>query len=224
MTFPDVDGVTAGRLAGKVAVITGASTGIGAGVARLFLEQGASLVLMARGADRLDATAAALHSPERVLALPGDVSVRADADRLIRDALARFGRIDILVSNAGIHRVRPFLDLPLEEWQEVMRINVEGSFNVCQVAARAMVAGGHGGAIVVIASTNSFVAEPGMAAYNTSKAALPLLVQSMAIELAPHGIRVNAVAPGTVESEIDPTDDRRRLRVRGHPAGSRRHR
>ncbi len=202
MTAPAVPAAATGRLAGKVAVVTGASTGIGAGIARLFVEQGASVALLSRRADRLNAMALGLGSPGRVLALPGDVSVRADAERLIRDAQARFGHIDILVSNAGIHRVGPFLDLRLEEWQEVMRINIEGSFNVCQVAARAMVAAGQGGAIVVIASTNSFVAEPGMAAYNTSKAALPLLVQSMAIELAPHGIRVNAVAPGTIESEI----------------------
>ncbi len=191
-----------GRLAGKVAVITGASTGIGAGIARLFLDQGASLALLSRRAARLEHTAAALGSPERVLAVPGDVAIRADAERLIEAAVSRFGGIDILVSNAGIHRIRPFLSVPLEEWREIMTINVEGTFNVCQVAARAMVTGGRGGAIVVIASTNSFVAEPDLAAYNTSKGALPLLVQSMAIELAAHGIRVNAIAPGTIESEM----------------------
>lgn len=195
-------GTGQGRLAGKVAVITGASTGIGAGIARLFLDQGARVALLSRRADRLQLTAAALGSPERVLAIAGDVSVRADAERLIETAVARFDGIDILVSNAGIHRIRPFLSMPLEEWREIMTINVEGTFNVCQVAARAMVARGQGGAIVVIASTNSFVAEPDLAAYNASKGALPLLVQSMAIELAMHGIRVNAIAPGTIESEI----------------------
>ena len=198
----DSGGLGQGRLAGKVAVITGASTGIGAGIARLFLDQGASVALLSRRADRLQQTVDALGSPSAILAIPGDVSVRVDAERLIDAAVARFGAIDILVSNAGIHRIRPFLSVPLDEWREIMTINVEGTFNICQVAARAMVARGRGGAIVVIASTNSFVAEPDMAAYNASKGALPLLVQSMAIELAAHGIRVNAIAPGTIASEM----------------------
>ena len=191
-----------GRLDGLVALVTGASTGIGAGVARCFLAEGASVALMARGATLLEATARALAAPWRVLAEPGDVTVRSDVDRLVEGALARFGRLDIVVSNAGIHRVTPFLDVALDEFREIMDINVGGTFNVCQAGARALVAAGNGGAMVVVASTNSFVAEPWTSVYNASKAALPVLVQSMAIELAPHGIRVNAVAPGTIVSEM----------------------
>jgi len=129
-------GTGQGRLAGKVAVITGASTGIGAGIARLFLDQGARVALLSRRADRLQLTAAALGSPERVLAIAGDVSVRADAERLIETAVARFDGIDILVSNAGIHRIRPFLSMPLEEWREIMTINVEGTFNVVEFTGK----------------------------------------------------------------------------------------
>ncbi len=202
VTNPAVPAQAEARLAGMVAVITGASTGIGAGVARLFLAHGASVALMSRRIDRLTQTAQELGAPDRVLAIAGDVGIRADAERLIAATVERFGGIDIVVSNAGIHRTRAFLSIPLEEWRQIMTTNVEGTFNVCQVAAREMVARGRGGAIVVIASTNSFVAEPDMAAYNASKAALPLLVQSMAIELAAHGIRVNALAPGTIESEM----------------------
>lgn len=190
------------RLEGKVALITGASTGIGAAIARLFVDQGARVVVMARREDRLAATATALAAPDRVEVVVGDVADRAAAGRLVDTGLRRFGRVDILVSNAGIHRTHDFLSVPLAEWREIMTVNVEGTFNVCQLAARAMVRADRGGAIVVVASTNSLVAEPDLAAYNASKGALPSLVRSMAIELARYRVRVNALAPGTVESEI----------------------
>jgi NAD(P)-dependent dehydrogenase (short-subunit alcohol dehydrogenase family) len=189
-----------GRLAGKTAAITGASTGIGRGIAELFVREGANLALMARRPDVLQAAAEAMGTDEHVLAVPGDVAEPADAQRLVDAALERFGRLDVLVANAGIHRVVPFLDTTVETWDEIFRTNVRGAFLTCRAAARAM--GPGGGSIVVIASTNSFVAEPDMAAYNASKAALVLLARSMAIDLARHRIRVNVVAPGTIESEI----------------------
>ena len=194
-------GEAVGRLAGRVATITGGSTGIGAGIAELFVREGANVALLARDADRLAATAEALDAPERVVAVGGDVSEPRDVERLIDAALERFGRLDIHVSNAGIHRVVPFLDTTEETWDEVFRTNVRGAFLSCRAAAAAMTRSG-GGSIVVVGSTNSFVAEPHMAAYNASKAALTLLVQSMAIDLAAAGIRANMVAPGTIVSEI----------------------
>lgn len=192
----------AGRLQDLVAAITGGSTGIGRGVAELFLAEGASVALMARDEARLAATAEALGAPDRTLAVPGDVGETADADAFIARTLERFDRLDIFVSNAGIHRVEPFLATTDATWDEVFRTNVRGAFASCRAAARAMAAGGHGGSIVVIASTNSFVAEPHMAAYNASKASLVLLARSMAVDLAARGIRVNVVAPGTIVSEI----------------------
>lgn len=190
-----------GRLAGQVAAITGGSTGIGRGIAELFLAEGSRIALMSRGAERLEATVADLAAPDRIVALPGDVSVPADAQALVDRAIEAFGRLDILVANAGIHRVAPFLETTADAWDDVFRINVRGAFLTCQAAARAMAATG-GGSIVVVASTNSFVAEPHMAAYNASKAALVSLARSMAVDLAADGIRVNAVAPGTIVSEI----------------------
>jgi NAD(P)-dependent dehydrogenase (short-subunit alcohol dehydrogenase family) len=189
-----------GRLAGKTAAITGGSTGIGRGIAELFVREGANVALMARRADVLATTAAAIDEPDRVLVLPGDVAEAADADRLITETVARFGRLDVLVANAGIHRVVPFLDTTVETWDEIFRTNVRGAFLTCRAAGRAMAT--TGGSMVVVASTNSFVAEPDMAAYNASKAALVLLARSMAIDLARHRIRVNVVAPGTIVSEI----------------------
>jgi NAD(P)-dependent dehydrogenase (short-subunit alcohol dehydrogenase family) len=190
-----------GRLAGRVATITGGSTGIGRGIADLFLREGASVGLLARDADRLASTVRELDDDERVLGVTGDVGDRADVERFVDATLERFGRLDVHVSNAGIHRVVPFLDTSDTTWDEVFRTNVRGAFLGCQAAARAMAASG-GGAIVVIGSTNSFVAEPHMAAYNASKAALVLLVRSMAVDLAAQHIRVNLVAPGTIVSEI----------------------
>jgi len=195
-------GTGEGRVAGRVAAVTGGSTGIGRGIAELFVGQGASVALLARNEDRLRGTVDALGAPDRTLAIAGDVGVTADAERFVAETIARFGRLDVFVANAGIHRVVPFLETTDETWDEVFRTNVRGAFVACRAAARAMVAAGRGGSIIVIGSTNSFVAEPHMAAYNASKASLVLLASSMAIDLAAYGIRVNVVAPGTIVSEI----------------------
>jgi NAD(P)-dependent dehydrogenase (short-subunit alcohol dehydrogenase family) len=192
----------AGRLDGRVAIITGASTGIGYAAARRFLAEGAFVGIMSRREDRLAAAAQLLGEPQRVLALAGDVAEPADVDRLVSGTLDRFGRLDVAVSNAGIHRLTPFLEVTDGEWDEVMQINLRGSFLLCRSASQVMRDQGHGGSIVLVASTNGFVAEPGMAAYNASKGGLLMLVRSMAVDLAPYRIRVNAVAPGTVLSEI----------------------
>jgi NAD(P)-dependent dehydrogenase (short-subunit alcohol dehydrogenase family) len=200
-------------LAGRVAIVTGASTGIGAAVARLFVELGASVVAMARREDRLTRMAEALPV-ERVSVVAGDVADERDVRRLLATTNERYGRLDIVVSNAGIHRSTPLLDTSLDAWRELMAINLDGTFLVCREAARVMVEGGRPGSMVIVASTNSLVAEPVMAAYNASKAALTSLAASMAIELAPFDIRVNAVAPGTIETEIT-----RPMIDAGHPFG-----
>lgn len=191
-----------GRLAGRTAAITGASTGIGRGIAELFVREGARVAIMARHADALERAAAEIREPEQVVVVPGDVADPGDAQRLVDTAVDRFGRLDAFVANAGIHRVVPFLETGLDTWDEIFRTNVRGAFLTCRAAAAAMAGQAGGGSIVVVASTNAVVAEAGMAAYNSSKAALVLLARSMAVDLASHGIRVNVVAPGTIVSEI----------------------
>jgi NAD(P)-dependent dehydrogenase (short-subunit alcohol dehydrogenase family) len=191
-----------GRLEGRVAIITGASTGIGYATAQRFLAEGGSLGIMSRREDRLAHAARSLGQADRVLAVTGDVAVRVDVERVVSGVVARFGRLDVAVSNAGIHRVTTFLEASDEEWDEVMQVNLRGSFLFCRAAAQVMQEQGGGGSIVVVGSTNGFVAEPGMAAYNASKGGLMMLVRSIAIDLARYRIRVNAVAPGTVLSEI----------------------
>jgi 3-oxoacyl-[acyl-carrier protein] reductase len=196
------EGPARGRLAGKVALITGASTGIGAATARVFVDEGARLVLVARHEDTLRQTADALGAPDTTVAIAGDVANEADATRAVETAVERFGRLDVAVSNAGIHRVTPFSDLGDAEWDEMLAVNLTGSFRICRAAARQMIEQGSGGSIVVVASTNALVAEPGMAHYNASKGGVLMLARSMAVDLAPYRIRVNAVAPGTILSEI----------------------
>lgn len=190
------------RLAGKVALVTGASTGIGAATAQRFVAEGARVALVARREERLLRTAEEIGEPKRVLAIAGDVARAADVERMVADTVERFGRLDIVVSNAGVHRVTPFAEIVDEEWDAMMAVNLTGGFHVCRGAARQMIGQGTGGSIVIVVSTNAFVAEPGMAHYNASKGGLLMLARSMAVDLAPYAIRVNAVAPGTIVTEI----------------------
>jgi glucose 1-dehydrogenase len=188
-----------GRFDGKVAVVTGAGSGIGAAAADRFVAEGASVVYADRDAARLDRVAPS----ETVLAVTADVADPASVASLVDATLDRFGRVDVLVSNAGIWRGGPFLDVTDEEWDEVLDVNLRGTFLVCRGFARAMAAAGTGGSIVVTASTNSFLAEPDSAAYNASKGGVVMLVKSMAVDLAEARIRVNAVAPGTIRTNIN---------------------
>jgi glucose 1-dehydrogenase len=188
-----------GRFDGKVAVVTGAGSGIGAAAADRFVAEGASVVYADRDAARLDRVAPS----EAVLAVTADVADPASVASLVDATLDRFGRVDVLVSNAGIWRGGPFLDVTDEEWDEVLDVNLRGTFLVCRGFARAMAAAGTGGSIVVTASTNSFLAEPDSAAYNASKGGVVMLVKSMAVDLAEARIRVNAVAPGTIRTNIN---------------------
>ncbi|MFC5824091.1 SDR family NAD(P)-dependent oxidoreductase [Nonomuraea insulae] len=187
-----------GTFDGKVAVVTGGASGIGAATAARLAARGARVV----SADRSAPDPAAV-TPAGITPWICDVTDPEAVRELVTEVVERFGGIDVLVANAGIWRQRPFLELTVEEWDEVLEVNLRGSFLVCQQAARAMADAGRGGAIVVTASTNSTVAEPDTAHYNASKGGLLMLVRSMAVDLAPFGIRVNAVAPGTIETPLN---------------------
>ncbi|GAA3583785.1 SDR family oxidoreductase [Amycolatopsis ultiminotia] len=182
-----------GSFDGKVAVVTGGASGIGAATAALLAARGAQVV----AADRKPAEPADSVTPWRC-----DVTDPGSVRALVDGVLQRFGRLDVLIANAGIWRQRPFLELSTEEWDEVLDVNLRGCFLVCRQVARAMAAAG-GGSIVVTASTNSTIAEPDTAHYNAAKGGLLMLVRSMAVDLAQFGIRVNAVAPGTIETPLN---------------------
>jgi 3-oxoacyl-[acyl-carrier protein] reductase len=181
-------------------VVTGSGRGIGRSIALRCADEGARLVLNDINGEDLEQVKQTLESRGRnVIALKGDVSVRSDAGRLIDSAVERFGRLDVLVNNAGITRNAPFLDLTEEDWDEVVRVNLKGVFNCAQYAARYMVKQ-RSGRIINISSRVYLGAEQ-MANYAASKAGILGLTRCMAIELGPYGITVNAVAPGTIDTE-----------------------
>ena len=190
------------RLENKSAIVTGAGRGIGKAIARKFLQEGARLLVCDVVADRIDATAVELSRLGPVQAMAGDVTDPGFCAALIGRAQSLYGGLDVLVNNAGIALLAPFLEHSLDAWRRTLDVNLTSMFVLGQLAARAMVAQGRGGAIVNMASTNGLVGERGLAAYNASKAGVVLLTKTMAIELAEHNIRVNCVSPGFIRTEL----------------------
>ena len=182
------------RFEGRHAIVTGGGRGIGEAVARRLHADGAAVMVVSRTAAEVDAVAAALG--ERAFAHVADVGVEAEVQGLVERALAEWGRIDVVVNNAGVDDDCPFLDVEAANWQRVLGVNLTGPFLVSQRAARAMVAGGTGGAFVHIASIAALAGDGEQVAYGASKAGLLGLNRIMALELARHGIRSNVVHPG----------------------------
>ena len=187
--------------AGPVALVTGAARGIGLAAAKRFLAEGYRVVLLDIDGPALEASVAALGQPERTLALTCDLADPAAIARAFTALVDRFGRLDALVNNAGTAVFKPLLETTLEEWQRVMAVNLTGPFLTVQAAAPIMADGG-GGAIVNITSISGLRASTLRVAYGTSKAALAHLTKQQAAELAGLGIRVNAVAPGPVDTAM----------------------
>ena len=184
-----------------VALVTGAGRGIGLATARRFLAEGWRVALLDIDAGLLEAAMAALAAPGDTLALPCDVADVASVQASVRRAAAQFGRLDALVNNAGTAVFKPMLETTPEEWARVMAVNLTGPFVATNAAAPLMAEGG-GGAVVNITSISGLRASTLRVAYGTSKAALAHLTKQQAVELAALGIRVNAVAPGPVETAM----------------------
>jgi NAD(P)-dependent dehydrogenase (short-subunit alcohol dehydrogenase family) len=182
----------------RVALVTGGSKGIGYACAERLLADGFAVAICARNADEVSAAAGRLGLPDKVLGLRSDVGSVEDCAALVPAVLDRFGRIDALVNNAGVYTPVPFLEMTADTWDTLMDINVRGSVLLGVAAARALRDQGGGGRIVNIASTNGQLSEAEFAHYNASKAAIISLTKTMAVELAPFGILVNAVAPGWI--------------------------
>lgn len=189
---------------GRVALVTGASSGLGDNFARVLARAGASVVACARRTDRLEALVRDIEAAgARAVAVPMDVTDRASVDAGFARAQESFGVPDIVVNNAGVALTRPSLELTESEWREVLDTNLDGAWRVAQAAARAMVAANKGGSIVNIASILGLRVASQLLAYAAAKAALVHVTQALALEWARHRIRVNAIAPGYVETEIN---------------------
>ena len=191
-------------VSGRVALVTGASSGLGLHFAELLAENGASIALVARRADRLSALAATIaKGGGRALAVPADVCDRAAMGRAFDSVERAFGVADILINNAGVVHAHRILDLPEEEWRRVLGTNLDAVFFCAQEAARRMVAAGKTGSIVNIASVAGFGATKGVAAYTVAKAGVIAVTRSLALELAGKGIRVNGIAPGWIVTDLN---------------------
>jgi NAD(P)-dependent dehydrogenase (short-subunit alcohol dehydrogenase family) len=210
-------------LSGKVALVTGGARGIGRGIALTLAAEGARVAVNYR--ERADAAEEVVcrireHGGDAA-AFPANVGEHAEVERLVQDVLARFGRIDILVNNAGVVTRQPILEVPLPEWDRVVRTNLYGCFHCSRLVGRQMVERNEGGKIVSISSIHGRVAKANLGPYCATKAAIEMFSKQLAVELAPHKINVNVVASGTIITEInlplyqsmDPDDIEKRTAV-----------
>jgi 3-oxoacyl-[acyl-carrier protein] reductase len=189
-------------LAGRVAVVTGASRGIGLAVARLLADDGASVIVSGRDADRLAAATSELETMRAaVLAVVADAARREDADRLVEAARERFSRIDVLVNNAGITRDQLLVRMKDDDWDQVIDTNLRGVFLMTRAVAKVMMRQ-RGGRIINIASAAGAMGNPGQVNYSAAKGGVIALTKAAARELAHWNILVNAVAPGLIETDM----------------------
>jgi 3-oxoacyl-[acyl-carrier protein] reductase len=189
-------------LAGRVAVVTGGTRGIGAAVAGLLAEHGAGVVVSGRDADRVQSAVKSMEGlPGRVVGLAADAAKREDADRLVDMARREFGRVDVVVNNAGVTRDTLLVRMKDDDWDHVMDVNLRGAFLVTRAAAKTMMRQ-RSGRIINIASTAGAMGNAGQVNYSAAKAGLIGFTKATARELAHWSILVNAVAPGLIETDM----------------------
>jgi glucose 1-dehydrogenase len=193
------------KLQGKVAVVTGAATGIGKAIAKGMAQEGASVVIDYVGDPKL-ANAAVEEIQKaggKAVAIPADISKPDQVSGLIQQTLAALGRLDIFVNNAGLEYKHPFTEYPFDLWEKVIAVDLTGPFLCAQAAAKAMIQQGTGGRILNISSIHEDLPMPTNAPYCAAKGGLRMLMRTIAVELAPHKITVNNVAPGAIFTPID---------------------
>ena len=190
-------------LDGKVAIVTGASRGLGRAIAVALSGAGATVALAARSRPDLAETARLVAvAGGRASVVPTDVSVYAEVDVLVRATVDAFGRLDVLVNNSGIAKVGPFAEMAPEDWRQVIDVNLHGVFNGCRAAAPHLIAQGSG-KIINLASVLGRVGLPGYTAYGASKGGVIALTRTLGVELARHNVQVNAIAPGWFVTDMN---------------------
>jgi len=187
---------------GRVAIVTGAASGLGLAIARRLHADGCAVLAADLNAAALGAMTLDDGGPGRLQIAVADIGREAEARGLVPACVAAFGQVDILVNCAGIARLSGFVDQPLDDWNRILNVNLTGALVCAQAAAQAMIARGQGGRIINIASISGLQAGSGRVAYGTSKAALMQLTRQMALDLGPHGITANAVAPGPIDTPM----------------------
>jgi 3-oxoacyl-[acyl-carrier protein] reductase len=192
-----------GKLDDKVALVTGAARGIGKEIALTLAREGADIIGNALNAPNLELLAAEIEKlGRRALTVTADISKKADVDRMVDMAIAAFGKIDILVCNAGITRFAPFLEMTEEDWDAVIAVDLKGTFLCGQAVGKHMVSRKYGKIINVSSLSGMGARNPTMANYAASKAGVNNLSRVMALALGEHGINVNVVAPGVIRTEM----------------------
>lgn len=200
------------RLAGKVALVTGGSGGIGAAAARLFWQEGAAVAIVDLDQEAVDATGREISpDSDRIAALAADVARETEAARAVRETVDRFGRLDVLANVAAIRVYGPVTEATAASWQDIIAVNLLGTAWCCKYAVPAMIRGG-GGSVINVSSSNASVGRGGMAQYDATKSALLALTRAMACDHAADGIRVNALSPGPT---LTPFHIRRRMTATG---------
>jgi glucose 1-dehydrogenase len=193
------------RLENKVALITGSSLGIGSAIALALAKEGAAVAVNYRSHpdEAKEIVDQVEGSGGRAISVRADVSNPEDVKNLIQKAVEEFGRLDVMVNNAGIEEKMPFLDTPLEVWNRTIAVNLTGAWLGCQEAARQMVSQGGAGRIINVSSVHEDLPMPTNAPYCAAKGGLRMLMRTIAVELAPHNITVNNIAPGAVDTPMD---------------------
>lgn len=190
-----------GTCAGKVAIVTGAASGIGRATAAALAREGAAVLIADIQREQGEAAAAAIVAGGGRAAFV-EADITRDAEPMVAAAVERFGQLDILINNAGVFYPADFLATPFDEWRRAVEVMYFGTFHCSRAAAREMVERGAGGRIVNISSVNAFLGAPSSSHYNSAKGAIDQLTRCMAVDLAPHGILVNGVAPGFIDTPM----------------------
>lgn len=187
------------RLAGRTAIVTGSSSGIGKAVARRFAAEGANVVTNSRSLSRAEQTAAEIEDEHgTAIAVEADISVQDDIEHLLAETIDAFGTVDVLVNNAGTESIIPAMEVTRDEWESELDVNLTGTFFCTQTVARHMIEAGDGGQVINVSSILGKRPIQGRASYCASKAAIDNMTKLFAVELADHGIQVNALAPGYI--------------------------